>query len=98
MVVAVAWGSVSIPLSAFPTIMRALATGGPIGDPSLTTAYRIIALVRLPRVVTAAGAGAALGIAGLTMQTLFRNALAGPGVLGSAPARGWGWRSPCSAG
>lgn len=38
--------------------------------------------LRLPRTLTAALAGAALGPAGLVMQTLFRNPLAGPYVMG----------------
>ncbi len=37
---------------------------------------------RLPRAVSAAAAGAGLAISGLFMQTLFRNPLAGPSVLG----------------
>lgn len=37
---------------------------------------------RIPRVVTAIIAGAALSISGLLMQTMFRNPLAGPYVLG----------------
>jgi iron complex transport system permease protein len=40
--------------------------------------------VRLPRSLTAILAGAALGIAGLQMQTLFRNPLADPFALGIA--------------
>jgi iron complex transport system permease protein len=43
---------------------------------------KIVLLYRLPRAVTAALAGAALGAAGLSMQTLFRNPLADPYVLG----------------
>jgi iron complex transport system permease protein len=42
----------------------------------------IVRQVRLPRSITAMLAGAALGIAGLQMQTLFRNPLADPFVLG----------------
>lgn len=42
----------------------------------------IVFIFRLPRAITAAFSGAALGIAGLEMQTLFRNPLAGPYVLG----------------
>ncbi len=38
--------------------------------------------VRLPRVLTAVGAGAGLALTGLFMQTWFRNSLAGPSVLG----------------
>ena len=37
---------------------------------------------RLPRALTAASAGAGLALSGLFMQTLFRNPLAGPSVLG----------------
>lgn len=42
----------------------------------------IVASMRLPRVLTAIAAGAGLGVAGLQMQTLFRNVLADPYVLG----------------
>ncbi len=52
-------------------------------DPALDSGMRtIIRDFRLPRVVTAILAGAALGVAGLSMQTLFRNPLADPYVLG----------------
>jgi iron complex transport system permease protein len=42
----------------------------------------ILIRTRLPQTITAASAGMGLGIAGLMMQTLFRNPLAGPSVLG----------------
>ena len=42
----------------------------------------IVVSIRLPRLFTAIGAGAGLSVAGLLMQTVFRNGLAGPGVLG----------------
>lgn len=42
----------------------------------------ILLRTRLPQAITAAAAGMGLGIAGLMMQTLFRNPLAGPSVLG----------------
>lgn len=45
-------------------------------------ASRIIMRFRIPKAVTALLAGAALGASGLQMQTLFRNPLAGPYVLG----------------
>lgn len=44
--------------------------------------YHIIINYRMPKTLTAVFAGAALGFAGLQMQTLFRNPLAGPFVLG----------------
>jgi len=42
----------------------------------------IIREFRLPKAITAIFAGAALSVAGLQMQTIFRNPLAGPYVLG----------------
>lgn len=42
----------------------------------------VVESIRLPRSLTAVLAGASLGIAGLQMQTLFRNPLADPFVLG----------------
>lgn len=50
--------------------------------PEDTLNYTIIVNTRLPQALTAVLAGAALGAAGLMMQTLFRNPLAGPSVLG----------------
>ncbi|MEZ5014477.1 MAG: iron ABC transporter permease [Chitinophagales bacterium] len=43
---------------------------------------------RLPRVVTALIAGAALPVAGLIMQTYFRNPVAGPDILGISAGSG----------
>lgn len=50
----------------------------------------IILLFRLPRALTAMLAGSALSIAGLKMQTLFRNPLADPFVLGISSGAGLG--------
>jgi len=66
-------GSSAIPMA---RTVDALIGGGTPGDRAIVTA------VRLPRAVTAILAGAALGIAGLQMQTLFRNPLADPFALG----------------
>lgn len=44
--------------------------------------HEILFNIRLPKMFTAILAGAALGISGLMMQTLFRNPLAGPYILG----------------
>ncbi len=47
------------------------------------TAWRTILFeLRIPRAITALVGGAALGAAGLQLQTLFRNPLAGPWALG----------------
>ncbi|MEI6678863.1 MAG: iron ABC transporter permease [Mariniphaga sp.] len=42
----------------------------------------IINQFRIPKAITAVLAGAALSVAGLQMQTVFRNPLAGPSILG----------------
>jgi len=68
-------GSVSIPLA------KVVATIFSFNDGSDTIAS-IIWQLRVPKAVTCVLAGAALSIAGLLMQTLFRNPLAGPDVLG----------------
>lgn len=68
-------GSVSIPPA---QIFRILLTGE-----SPHAAWADIVLdFRLTRALTCVLAGGALAVAGLQMQTLFRNALAGPDVLG----------------
>ena len=68
-------GSVSIP---FKDIFNSL-TGGVASKDSWQT---IILNFRLPKAITAIMVGSGLSICGLLMQTLFRNPLAGPFVLG----------------
>lgn len=53
-----------------------------ISDEGNRLISKIVWQVRIPRTITALLAGAALSLAGLLMQTLFRNPLAGPSVLG----------------
>jgi len=68
-------GSVSIPIEdIFTTLFGGLPT-----KESWTT---IILNYRLPKAITAILVGSGLSICGLLMQTLFRNPLAGPFVLG----------------
>ncbi len=50
----------------------------------------IISEIRFPRTVAAIIAGASLAVAGLQMQTVFRNPLAGPYVLGISSGAGLG--------
>ena len=68
-------GTTEIPLAD----VWATLTGG---VPSDATNSFIIRELRLPKVVVAIFAGMALSASGLQMQTLFRNPLAGPYVLG----------------
>lgn len=76
------WGAVEIPLSKVISIL----TGGE-GEPG----WRLIVLEsRLPQAVTAMLAGMALSAAGLMLQTLFNNPLAGPEVFGINSGAGLG--------
>lgn len=67
-------GSVSIPLDE----VWAALTGGEVA----ASTAKIVRSIRLVKAVVAVAAGAALAVSGLQMQTLFRNPLAGPYVLG----------------
>lgn len=67
-------GSVKIPVA---DICRIL-----LGDERHEIWGNIIWKSRLPQVLTAIVAGAGLAVSGLQMQTVFRNPLAGPSVLG----------------
>ncbi len=68
-------GSVNIP---FTEIFSSL-----IGSDSIKESWdKIIWVYRVPKSITAILVGSGLGVSGLLMQTLFRNPLAGPYVLG----------------
>ncbi|OKH45221.1 iron ABC transporter [Calothrix sp. HK-06] len=71
----IALGSVQIPIDEVVKVLF----GGEAEKVSWTN---IILKFRLPKAITATLAGAALGVSGLQMQTIFRNPLAGPFVLG----------------
>lgn len=71
----VSLGSVYIP---FGEVMASLLGGGASKE-----AWQYILIdYRLPKAITAMAAGGGLAVSGLLMQTLFRNPLAGPFVLG----------------
>ncbi len=68
-------GSVRIPFSEILPILLSQQSSEPVWT-------NIIWDFRMPKALTCVLAGSALAAAGLQMQTLFRNALAGPDVLG----------------
>jgi iron complex transport system permease protein len=78
-----ALGSVAIPPGDVVTILFG-------GTPSRATWTDIIFKFRLPKAVTAILAGAGLAVGGLQMQTLFRNPLADPFVLGISSGASFG--------
>lgn len=68
-------GSVDIP---YRSVWRILAGGG-----EERASWQFIVLdARLPQALTALLCGAALSVSGLMLQTVFRNPLAGPSILG----------------
>lgn len=81
-VVDLAVGSVAIPLRE----VWAALTGGEVA----ASTAKIVCSIRLVKSVVALVAGAALAVSGLQMQTLFRNPLAGPYVLGISSGASFG--------
>lgn len=75
LLVNISFGSVTIP---FKEVINSLSGG----EASKSTWEYIIINYRLPKAITAILVGMGLSISGLLMQTLFRNPLAGPYVLG----------------
>lgn len=71
----IALGSVSIP---FKDVIKVLFSLGSDND---AWVY-ILEKIRIPKAITAVLVGCGLSVSGLQMQTLFRNPLAGPSVLG----------------
>ncbi|NUR90100.1 MAG: iron chelate uptake ABC transporter family permease subunit, partial [Nonomuraea sp.] len=69
----VALGARSIPL---PTVIEALTAPGGSND------HTVVLELRIPRTLLGIGVGACLGLAGALMQSLTRNPLADPGLLG----------------
>lgn len=69
------FGSVRIPLGDVLSILSG-------GAASRATWSHIILESRLPQAITALLGGAALAVSGLMLQTLFKNPLAGPSILG----------------
>ena len=74
-ILSLAVGSVRIPLDEIVSVLLG-------GEASKQAWATIVLKFRLPKALTAMLAGAALSVSGLQMQTLFRNPLAGPFVLG----------------
>lgn len=79
----IALGSVRIPISHTFHFL--------IGQPLENAGWQSILInFRLPKALTAVLVGAALGLSGLQMQTLFRNPVAGPFILGVSSGAGLG--------
>lgn len=77
-----AWGSISIPLKSVISILSGQQTDAVFTE--------VLLNFRLPKALTAVLAGVSLSVAGLLMQTLFRNPLADPYILGVSSGAGLG--------
>lgn len=83
LVVATGLGAVHVPPGQVLGVLAGAVAGGPDGGAGAgTAADRIVLQIRLPRVVLAGMVGASLAAAGSAFQTLFRNPMADPYVLG----------------
>lgn len=76
------WGSVHISLREIVSVFFGKGAGGINSE--------ILLNFRLPKAITAILAGISLSVAGLLMQTLFRNPLADPYILGVSSGAGLG--------
>lgn len=83
MLACLVFGSVDIPFGKIMDIITGKSSGNKAWD-------IIILQSRIPMIVTAALAGAALSISGLLLQTTFNNPLAGPSILGVSSGAGLG--------
>ncbi|MGB3393475.1 MAG: iron ABC transporter permease [Stenotrophomonas sp.] len=88
--VVVSLGLGSYPLSPWAVLetLWSLLTGASSSQPPMAT--HVLLSVRLPRVLAALLVGASLAAAGAACQTLFRNPLASPGILGVSSGAGFG--------
>jgi len=76
------YGSVSISFNELISVFNS--------DPRVENLSLIIKQYRIPKMLTALAAGMALPLSGLLMQTMFRNPLSGPFVLGISSGAGLG--------
>jgi len=92
---AVALGSVPLSLHQVASV---LAEAAGLGHPASGPGYAIVVELRLPRALLAGLVGAGLACSGAVYQTLFRNPLADPYVVGVAPGAALGAVAAITAG
>ena len=90
MIAALSIGAVDIPFFDTAAIVINKIFFGVFGDVSNYTYNRIIADIRMPRIILCVLTGASLGMAGAIMQGLLRNPLVSPFTLGVSTASSFG--------
>ena len=88
-IVSAAHGPANIPYGDVAKLLLR-GIGLPVGLDLSQSDYVIVNVIRLPRILIGALVGAALACAGATMQGIFRNPLADPGLLGVSAGGGLG--------
>ena len=71
-----------VPIQTTTVFKSALSAIGIEGLAVDRTAQLVVEQIRLPRILVGAAVGMALGLAGTSMQGLFRNPMADPGIIG----------------
>ncbi|MDG1839469.1 MAG: iron chelate uptake ABC transporter family permease subunit, partial [Dehalococcoidia bacterium] len=79
----IALGSIKIPVSEIDNILFSRESNREAWN-------TIVWQIRIPRTITAVLVGGSLGVAGLQMQTLFRNPVADSSILGVTAGATWG--------
>ncbi len=80
-IVSVSFGTVDVSFRELILIFKSLFSGGEFSGTG-SNMYSIILDIRLPRVILAVLVGGGLSIVGAVMQSIFKNPMAEPGILG----------------
>jgi iron complex transport system permease protein len=84
-------GAARIPLHVSAGILlESVGVSTPWANEATDAQRLIVRAIRLPRIVAAAIVGAALALVGATMQALYRNPMADPGIVGVSSGAGLG--------
>ena len=89
-VVGLSAGRYTIPLADVMTIVGGWLGIGPGRADVAETDWRVVELVRAPRLLVALLTGAGLALAGATLQGVFRNPLVGPQMIGVSSGAAFG--------
>lgn len=87
-IVSMGLGHFSLSSAAVLDVLWSALSGEPSVQPPAV--HNVVLAVRLPRVLAAMLVGASLAAAGVAYQTLFRNPLASPAILGVSAGAGFG--------
>ena len=80
-IISVSFGTVDVSVSELISIFKSLIFNGGLTENGQNTGT-IILNIRLPRVILAVLIGGGLSIVGVVMQSIFKNPMAEPGILG----------------